>query len=60
VVTVECSEVGEEKTRVEVTYKYFALSADGEKFLSAFSFKAYEAYIGNWEKLLTNYFLTDL
>ena len=59
VVTVECRKVGESRTRVEVTYKYVALSTAGEKFLSAFSFRAYEAYIGNWKKMLLNYFRSN-
>jgi hypothetical protein len=56
VVTVECSKVGEARTRIEVTYKYVALSSAGEESLSAFSYKAYEAYIYNWKKLLIDYF----
>lgn len=56
VVTVSCTGIGSDKTRVEVTYKYVALSTTGEKFLSEFSYSAYEAYICNWKKLITNYF----
>jgi hypothetical protein len=56
VVTVECTEVEDEKTKVEVTYKYVSLSTDGERFISEFSSREYEDYINNWKKLLTEYF----
>ena len=56
VVTVKCTELGAERTRVEVTYKYVALSATGELFVSEFSERAYEDFIGEWQTLLANYF----
>ncbi len=56
VVTVECTDIGSDRTRVKVTYKYVALSTEGEKFLSEFSYSVYEDYICNWKKLLMNYF----
>jgi hypothetical protein len=56
VVTVECTELEAERTKVEVTYKYMALSATGEMFISEFSESAYEEFIGEWQRLLSNYF----
>ena len=56
VVTVECTELEDEKTKVQVTYKYVALSTAGEKFISEFNNTAYENFIGEWQKLLTIYF----
>ena len=56
VVTVECTELEDEKTEVQVTYKYVALSKAGEKFISEFNNTAYENFIGEWQKLLTIYF----
>ena len=56
VVTVECMELEAERTKVQVTYKYLALSATGEKFVSEFSEDVYDKFIGEWQKLLLNYF----
>ena len=56
VVTVKCTELEAEKTEVRVTYKYIALSATGELFVSKFSERAYEEFIGKWQTLLANYF----
>lgn len=56
VVTVKCSEQEAERTKVEVTYKYIALSAMGEDFVSEFSESVYEEFIGEWQTLLSNYF----
>ena len=40
-----------------MTYKYISLSKDGEAFVSEFSEKVYEEYIGEWQKLLVKYFM---
>jgi hypothetical protein len=56
VVTVKCSELAPSRSRVEVTYDYTALSASGETFVSAFDEAAYEAFIAEWQRLLTAYF----
>jgi hypothetical protein len=56
VVTVKCLELETERTEVQVTYEYLALSANGEKFISEFSESAYELFIGEWQMLLSNYF----
>jgi len=56
VVTVKCSEQEAERTSVEVTYRYIALSATGEGFVSEFSESVYEKFIGEWQTLLSNYF----
>jgi hypothetical protein len=55
VVTVQCAELGPAKTKVQVTYKYQALSKTGEEFIAGFSEEAYEEFIGEWQRLLTNY-----
>ena len=55
-VTVRCAELEAERTKVQVTYKYVALSATAEVFVSAFSENAYEEFIGEWQTLLSNYF----
>ena len=55
VVTVQCTELSTTITNVQVTYKYQALSTLGEEFIAGFSEKAYEEFIGEWQRLLTNY-----
>ncbi|MBW1723922.1 MAG: hypothetical protein JRD87_03300 [Deltaproteobacteria bacterium] len=56
VVTVKCTELGSSKTKIQVTYKYLALSTAGEEFIAGFNEGAYEEFIGEWQKLLSNYF----
>lgn len=56
VVTVKCKEIESERTQVQVTYKYVALSANGKKFVSEFDENAYETFINEWQTLLLNYF----
>lgn len=56
-VSVKCTERETAKTEVQVTYKYISLSKDGEAFVSEFSEKVYEEYIGEWQKLLVKYFM---
>jgi hypothetical protein len=56
VVTVTCTALEAERTKVQVTYKYIALSAVGEMFVSEFSESHYEEFIGEWQTLLSNYF----
>jgi hypothetical protein len=56
VVTVKCKELEPGATEVQVTYRYMALSAGGERFVSEFSESAYERFIGEWQGLLANYF----
>jgi len=56
VVTVQCKERGAEKTSVEVTYKYMALAASGERFVAEFTAAAYAEFIGEWQTLLEDYF----
>jgi len=56
VVRVDCTELDVERTRVEVTYGYTALSAEGEAFVEKFDADAYQAFIREWRDLLTDYF----
>ena len=56
VVTVKCSKKGSDSTQVQVTYKYMALSEAGDAFIEAFNENAYEAFIAEWQQLLSNYF----
>ena len=54
---MKCTELEAERTKVQVTYKYIALSEAGEMFVSEFSESAYAEYIGEWQTLLSNYFM---
>jgi len=56
VVRVKCTELTAERSEVEVTYKYMALSAAGESFVSGFTSTIYEEFIQEWQTLLSNYF----
>ena len=56
VVTVKCTELEASKTMIRVTYKYLALSKNGEEFITVFNESTYEEFIDEWQKLLTNYF----
>ncbi|MEJ2420574.1 MAG: hypothetical protein P8018_02410 [Acidobacteriota bacterium] len=56
VVTVKCEALAPSKTKVQVTYKYIALSPAGEKFVTEFTENHYEQFINEWQKHLTNYF----
>ena len=56
IVTVKCSALKTSKTKIQVTYKYMALSTAGEAFVEGFSEKDYEKFINEWQKLLSNYF----
>ena len=56
VITVVCTELEADRTKVQVTYKYMALSAAGESFISGFSEHVYEEFINEWETLLLKHF----
>ena len=56
VVKVTCSETGTDRTEVEVSYKYVALSESGEAFISQFTQSDYDEFIGEWEELILTYF----
>ncbi|MCU0591049.1 MAG: hypothetical protein MUC57_06200 [Desulfobacterales bacterium] len=56
VVSVKCTELGASKTEIQVRYNYLALSKTGEEFVAGFNESAYELFIGEWQKLLLNYF----
>ena len=58
VIGVRCKQLDSGRTNVEITYKYIALSASGEKFIAGFTDEVYKAFIGEWQLLLSNYFET--
>ena len=56
IVTVECAQVEENLTEVEVTYGYTGLSDEGNAFIDDFTSAHYKKYIGEWKVLLDSYF----
>ena len=56
IVTVQCTEPKVGSTRVEVTYEYIALSDKGRAFVADFTANEYEAFIGEWKRLLEQFF----
>jgi hypothetical protein len=55
-VRVCCVAQAAERTKVEVTYRYIALSKKAEDFISRFTAEAYKGFIGKWQILLSQYF----
>ena len=58
-VSVTCTQRGAERTAVQVSYAYVALSERGERFVEGFTRDAYEAFIDEWRRLLSEYFAQE-
>ena len=56
VISVQCFEIEEAETEIEIVYKYIGISDRGNEFIEGFSKEAYAEFIGEWEKLLLLYF----
>ncbi|MFW5927415.1 MAG: hypothetical protein ACOCSR_05120 [Wenzhouxiangella sp.] len=56
VVNVRCTSLAARRTRVEVSYKYIALSESGEAFIADFTAQVYAEFIREWQELLLEYF----
>jgi len=56
VITVQCTELSDVRTKIQVTYEYIGLSEKGNAFISKFSDSEYKDFIGEWENLLVKYF----
>ena len=56
IISVQCSQIDESKTEVEVTYHYIGISEIGNEFINHFTSEEYTKFIGEWEKLLLMYF----
>ena len=55
-ISVKCTKLGPERTHIQVTYTYRALSKAGEAFIAGFDEAAYEGFIDAWQHLLSKYF----
>ncbi len=56
VISVQCTELENAGTKVQVTYEYIGLSKKGNEFVAKFSASDYEDFIAEWESLLAKYF----
>jgi hypothetical protein len=56
IVEVTCDPLSSGSTNVQVTYRYLGLSETGNQFVERFTKKDYEAFIGEWKKLIESYF----
>jgi hypothetical protein len=55
VITVQCTELSDVRTKIQVTYEYFGLSKRGNEFISKFSASQYKDFIGEWQNLLVKH-----
>ena len=56
IITVQCFQIENGVTEVEVTYEYTGLSKRGNEFIDGFTAAQYKDFIGEWNNLLSNYF----
>jgi len=56
IISVQCLQIDELKTEVEVTYHYIGISEKGNEFIKQFTLEEYTEFIDEWEKLLLMYF----
>jgi hypothetical protein len=56
IITVQCAELNNSRTKVQVTYQYIGLSEKGNEFVAKFSTSEYENFIAEWKSLLVKYF----
>ena len=56
IVTVQCTQIDESSTEVEVSYEYIGLSKKADEFIENFTSTDYKAFISEWNSLLVRYF----
>jgi len=56
IITVQCFQIEESNTEVEVTYEYIGLSEKGNEFIHQFTSDQYTKFIEEWKNLLLIYF----
>ncbi len=52
----QCTTIHNGLTQVDVSYEYIGLRQKGHEFVEGFTSTEYEAFIGEWERLLVSYF----
>lgn len=55
IVTVQCSEYGPDRTRVNVTYRYIPLSQRGQSFVAGYTEQVHRDFIAQWRTHLEAY-----
>ena len=55
VVEVQCIEIGDSQTHIEVTYEYIGMSAAADKFIRGFTADDYREFIAQWKTFLEDY-----
>ena len=55
-ISVQCFQITESQTEVEVTYHYVGIAEKGNEFVKNFTAEEYKKFIDEWELLLQNYF----
>ena len=56
IISVQCFQIDDSRTEVEVTYHYVGISEKGNEFINHFTSEEYAKFIDEWEKLLLAYF----
>jgi len=56
IITVKCHALSEARTRVSVSYEWIALTDSGNEFIAGFTHEKYREFIGEWKRLLEDYF----
>ena len=54
-IEVVCVPSASSSTVVRVTYRYSGLSESGNRFVEQFTRKEYDAFIGEWKRLIDSY-----
>jgi hypothetical protein len=60
IIEVDCDPSAPGATKVQVAYRYIGLSETGNRFVEGFTRKDYEAFIGEWKRLIDSYFAERL
>jgi hypothetical protein len=60
IIDVRCYESGRRSSRVRVTYTYTGLSEVGNRFVTHFTKKDYDAFIAEWKRWIDAYYARGL
>jgi hypothetical protein len=53
---VRCNSISQSKTNVRASYEYIALNEKRNQFITSFTKEDYKEFIGEWKRLLDQYF----
>jgi hypothetical protein len=60
IIEAACAPLSPASTEVQVSYRYVGLSETGNRFVERFTKKDYDAFIGEWKRLIESYFAETL